>query len=252
MTSSKKVTRHLPIRSLPRWRRIYRYQIVQGPSADQHFPPALIGSSWVCCGLLIPQARMRRANNFIRSKARCLASPTWKLPHCRRCYIGQVCPVRKGCRSTTVWIPSWLSSSRACCGIRQQSHQAEDHAAIPDQPVKLDRYVERAAFQFHPVCGRLRPEVSVKDCAPSPLYGCCFMRALPRNDGPCTRKMDEGDRGCVGTHVPQTTRTARLWQSYHTTCGRLSGKQELLGIRVFTTVTRTWCIHTRTSTANFA
>ena len=127
---------------------------------------------------------MRRANNFTRSKARCLASPTWKLPHCRRCYIGQVCPVRKGCRSTTVWIPSWLSSSRACCGIRQQSHQEEDHAAIPDQPVKLDRYVERAAFQFHPVRGRLRPEASVKDCAPSPLYGCCFMRALPRrNDG---------------------------------------------------------------------
>ena len=47
-----------------------------------------------------------------------------------------------------------------------QWHQVQDKAQIPDTPAKFDRYVERAAFQFHPVRGQL-PRAAVSEASRS-------------------------------------------------------------------------------------
>ena len=61
-------------------------------------------------------------------------------------------------------------------------HQLEDRAAIPDSPVKFDRYVERAVFQFHPVRASLVATPVVEDTVQTTLpypYGRRCVRALP-------------------------------------------------------------------------
>eukprot|EP00439_Symbiodinium_sp_Y106_P071469 s920_g12.t2 len=63
-----------------------------------------------------------------------------------------------------------------------QWRQIEDKAQIPDTPAKLDGYVERAVFQFHPVRAQLRPaavSTAVRSLPEPPLLGECFVRALP-------------------------------------------------------------------------
>ena len=85
------------------------------------FPPEQIGSQDIMDLMrpTHPKVWMRRANSFTRSRVRCPVFPTLRLPYCRRCCIARVYRVKKVCRSTTVLTPSWLSSSRACCGIRR-------------------------------------------------------------------------------------------------------------------------------------
>ena len=62
---------------------------------------------------------MRKDNNSTVSRVRCPVFPTLRLPYCLRCCIVRVYRARKVCRSTTASTPSWLSSSRAFCGIRR-------------------------------------------------------------------------------------------------------------------------------------
>ena len=128
------------------------------------------------------------------------ALSTLRLPYCRRCFLARVFRVSKVCRSTTVPTPSWLSSFRECCGIRLQRcrrgrylrstwilrqgawHQVEVRANIPDSPVKFDRYVERAVFQYHPVRPTLPSAPAVADLVQTEVpcpYGRQFVRALP-------------------------------------------------------------------------
>ena len=52
----------------------------------------------------------------------------------------------------------------------------EDRAAIPDSPVKFDRYVERAAFQYHPVKPALSATPVLEDFVQT--YGRRFVRTL--------------------------------------------------------------------------
>ena len=63
-------------------------------------------------------------------------------------------------------------------GVR---HQVADRAVIPDSPVKFDRYVERAVFQYHPVRPALLATPVVEDCVQTSVpipYGRRFVRTL--------------------------------------------------------------------------
>ena len=60
--------------------------------------------------------------------------------------------------------------------------QMEDRAVIPDSPVKFDRYVERAAFQYHPVRPALIATPVVEDLVQTPVPFPCgrqYVRTLP-------------------------------------------------------------------------
>ena len=75
----------------------------------------------------------------------------------------------------------WGRYLRSTWILREEWHQMEDRAHMPDTPAKVDRYVERAVFQFHPVRGQLR-SAAVSEAAvplPSPPLGQHFVRALP-------------------------------------------------------------------------
>ena len=61
-------------------------------------------------------------------------------------------------------------------------HQMEDRAVIPDSPVKFDRYVERAVFQYHPVRPALIATPVVEDIVQTTVpfpYGRRYVRTLP-------------------------------------------------------------------------
>ena len=144
---------------------------------------------------------MRRDSNSTLSRVRCLVFPALRLPYCRRCCVARVYRVKKVCRSTTALTPYWSSSSRACCGIHRLRcrrgvicvqpgldssregvwHHMEDRAVIPDSPVKFDRYVERAVFQFHPVRPSLVATPVVEDLVQTTLpypYGRRYVHTL--------------------------------------------------------------------------
>ena len=146
-------------------------------------------------------------------------------------------------------------------------HQVEDRAVIPDSPVKLDRYVERAVFQYHPVRPALLATPVVEDyvqtSAPVP-YGRHFVHALTPewravvaalapaihggyqgftlplrfNGRPYgltdslsrIHGLDTNHRGSAGGHVTKDERTSRIWQGYRSARSRISRLQR-------------WCRH---------
>ncbi|OLP93893.1 hypothetical protein AK812_SmicGene24167 [Symbiodinium microadriaticum] len=60
-------------------------------------------------------------------------------------------------------------------------HQVEDRAAIPKSPVKFDRYVEQAVFQYHPVRQTLASAPAIDSTARCEVvypYGRSFVRTL--------------------------------------------------------------------------
>ena len=132
-------------------------------------------------------------------------------------------------------------------------HQMEDRAVIPDSPVKFDRYVERAVFQYHPVRPALLATPVVEDFVQTSVpvpYGRRFVRTLTpewrsvvaalaravhggvpgfhitssfqwssssRSDFLSgIHGLDKNHRNSVGGHVTKDEGTRRIWQGYRT------------------------------------
>ncbi|CAE7391735.1 unnamed protein product [Symbiodinium microadriaticum] len=87
-----------------------------------------------------------------------------------QCFIARVFRVKKVCRSTTVSTPSWLFAAGTLFALY-----------LDYSPVKFDRYVERAVFQYHAVRHALPATPVVEDyvqtSAPVPC-GRRFVRTL--------------------------------------------------------------------------
>ena len=130
------------------------------PSACQLiniFPPEQIGSQDIM-DLMRPthsQSTDEKGQQLymFKSEAPCFpyVGPTLRLPYCRRCFIARVFRVKKVCRSKTVSSPSWLSSFRACCGIRRPRCRQDVICAQPGffTQVRGIRWRTTLSFRTH-------------------------------------------------------------------------------------------------------
>ena len=182
----------------------YPYQVVQGlrvwdpcVSADQHFPPSLIGSQEIM-DLMRPthaQSADEKGHQHYSFKSEVPWLPLhthiasgavsgWSLQQeglQEHDSVDPILVVRFPCvlREPPSALPPGRYLRSTWILHEGQWHQVEDHAQMPDTPAKFDRYVERAVFQFHPVRDQLRPadvsEASVP--LPSPPLGQHFVCA---------------------------------------------------------------------------